>query len=280
MAKPPSTLTHSYTPLPLSYKEGISSASYREKLLRSRDSGDGLPREHHSLRRLRIESAVIASATGSALVELGHTKVLCQVMAPIPSSSSLLPSSLQLSMDDGTLFCEVKYAPHFAFSAVHLTANSVSAVDQQGKLPSMFRHESDLSSKLSAAIAAVVPLGQYPKHAIVVQITILQDDGGVLPVCVTAASLALVDAAVEILDTVTCCSTAVLDGKLLADPNLDEEQAADALVTLAVLPNWKEVTLWEQSGRLSASNTNEAIERCRDGCRTLHKFVREHFAAR
>ena len=43
----------------------------------------------------------------------------------------------------------------------------------------------------------------------------------------------------------------------------------------AVTPNHKKVTLWSQSGRLTSTMTNAAMELCRDGCRTMHKFMRE-----
>jgi exosome complex RNA-binding protein Rrp42 (RNase PH superfamily) len=33
---------------------------------------------------------------------------------------------------------------------------------------------------------------------------------------------------------------------LLADPTLEEMSVADCVVTLAILPNWKDVTVWEQ----------------------------------
>ena len=61
---------------------------------------------------------------------------------------------------------------------------------------------------------------------------------------------------------------------LLADPTHEEISQADAVVQLSLLANWKEVTLWNQSGRLSSSVANDAISLCRDGCRTMHKFMR------
>ena len=48
-----------------------------------------------------------------------------------------------------------------------------------------------------------------------------------------------------------------------------------ALICLAMTPNHKEVTLWSQSGRLSSDMASHAMELCRDGCRTMHKFMRE-----
>jgi exosome complex component MTR3 len=221
------------------------------------------------------------SAPGSALVELGHTKVICQVLGPVTASSDLVPSSVQLSMEGGTLYCEVKYSPHVGYPTPALVASSVSSMDHQqfshSKINSWtVTRETDLSSRLLTALSPAVPLQQYPKCALLVRVTILQDDGSALAACIAAASLALTHAGVEVYDLVTCCSVAVTDGTLLVDPDLQEEKEADAVVTLAMLPNWKEVSVWEQSGRLTPEVGNEAINLCRDGCRTMHRSLRDH----
>jgi exosome complex component MTR3 len=292
MPRTAAKLSNCYVPLPLSSltKVSVSKEKTKRKLPTERDSGDGskTKRDEHSLRRLFLESGVIPSAAGSALVELGHTKVIAQMIGPVTASSDQVPSFIELSMEEGTLHCEVKYSPNTVFPTSTLLAASVSTMDHHstnqlssGKINSWtIARETDLSSRLSSALAAAVPLKQYPKCALILKITVLQDDGNVLAACITAASLALADAAVEMYDLVTCGSVAVRQGTgelaLLADPDLAETQDADAVVTLAVLPNWKEVTLWEQSGSLSPDKVNQAMELCRDGCRTMHRFMREH----
>ncbi|KAG7372705.1 3' exoribonuclease family, domain containing protein [Nitzschia inconspicua] len=155
----------------------------------------------------------------------------------------------------------------------------------------------------------------YPKCTIVVKVTILQDSGSSLSASITAATLALVDARVELLDLVTSCTVAVMVtptttttnttntvsssnnmartdtnddnyendddtneeplAYYLVDPVEEETLKAQAYICLAMTPNHKEVTLWSQSGRLSASNASQAINLCREGCRTYHKLVRE-----
>ncbi|EEC48428.1 predicted protein, partial [Phaeodactylum tricornutum CCAP 1055/1] len=199
---------------------------------------------------------VLEAAQGSALVELGHTKVIGQVLGPVTASSSHLPPSLQLNMEEGVM--------HFELLST-------------GKINSWtIARETDLASNLSDALSASVPLRQYPKCALLVKITVLQDDGSILPACITAATLALADASVEMYDVVAASTVAVCDGLLVADPTLREVSAADAVMTLAILPNWKESTLWQQSGRLNPQRANEAMELCRNGCRTMHRFLREH----
>ena len=246
----------------------------------------------------------ITSATGSALVELGHTKVLAEVVGPTTdnqSNNNLIKTPN--NMDEGTLECHVTYVPNVGFpltALVATTASSLSDHSSQPQQPSIGRmttkigaHEQELSSQLLASLSAAVPLRAYPKHWIVVHVTVLQDDGSVLSACTTAASLALADASVEVYDMVTSSTVAVVFPQtptntkastttktktqsplLLADPTYAEMAHADAIVTLSLLASWKEVTLWNQSGRLSSGTANEAISLCRDGCRTMHKFMR------
>jgi exosome complex component MTR3 len=237
-------------------------------------------------------------ALGSSLVEFGHTKVLCEVhIAPIFFAGADSGGSSFPSVDTGNLFCTVKYAPHIGVHPVLQRARAVSALDNTtisaGKLgQEISLQESGLSHQLTSALLPVLPLEKFPKCTIVVKVTVLQDDGSCLSAAITAATLALVDAQVEILDLVTSCTVAVViassddrvdddDNKnndsalYLADPNEAESMKAQATICLAMTPNHKEVTLWSQSGRLSATMASQAMELCRDGCRTYHKFLRE-----
>jgi exosome complex component MTR3 len=246
-------------------------------------------RETHALRQLVLQSSAASpSASGTCLVELGHTKILCRVLAPLMANSPYLPPSVQLSMDEGTLHCEVKYASQFAYPLATLLASTVSSTDQtplsSGRMNSwIMTRETELSSRLSTALSSAIPLQAYPKCALLVQVTVLQDDGSLLSAALLGASVALGRARVDLLDTVTASSVALVrseDDAIWADPTLDESLQAKAVVTLAGWRGGKEVTLWEQSGdALSPEETNRALELCRDGCRTFQRFVREHLTA-
>lgn len=279
-------------------KKNQSQQQLPQQLARDSGNDQGESRSAHGLRWLRMETG-ITSATGSALVELGHTKVLCEVIGPTTTLTGNNAGSSNNNMDEGTLECHVSYVPNIGFpvtSLVGATASGLSDNSAQPQQPSIGRMntqigttEQELSSQLLASLSAAVPLKAYPKHWIVVQVTVLQDDGSVLSACTTAASLALVDASIEVYDMVTSATVAVMLPKvnaknttkqpssqlvLLADPTYAEVAHADAVVTLSLLANWKEITLWNQSGRLSSGVANEAIALCRDGCRTMHKFMR------
>lgn len=87
--------------------------------------------------------------------------------------------------------------------------------------------------------------------------------------------MALADANVELYDMVASCTVAVLGSAITADPTEDEMAVADASVVLAILPSWKDATLWYQSGKLSGERASQAVDLCRDGCRTMQRFMRQ-----
>lgn len=282
MPRPSTHLTNCYVPQQVIDDDEPSSTSF------PRSRADG--RQSHSLRQLVIQS----SSKDSCLVELGHTKVLCHVRAPLTANSPLLPSGINnnLQMDRGILHVECKYASQMSYPTSTLLASSVQNADQgaqnnimsAGKMNSwLMTRETELSSRLHTALSAAVCLEPFAKTCILVQLTILQDDGSVLPACVLASTVSLCLARVFLVDTVSACRVAIQgDGSLWADPTLQEEIApnAKAVVTLGLLPNSKQVTLWEQSGQaLSADETNKAMDLCRDGCRTMQRFVREYLIA-
>jgi exosome complex component MTR3 len=286
------SLSNCYIPLPLATKKETL-GERQKRLIATRSSGDQDARRQADpttrtptsavrgapqLRRLCLETSIIHNSDGSALVELGHTKVLAQAVGPITSTDSSTISS----MEEGTLVCSVKFAPHVGVKLESIVANAVTTLDSYhlsaGKISSLLStRETDLSSRLHAALSPAVPLQHYPKCIWNVNMTILQDDGSVLSAAIVAASLALSDANVELYDVVSSCTVAVFSecDEMLADPTQDELAAADATVTLAIMPSWKNVTLWQQSGKLSSDEASRAVDLCRDGCRTLQRFMRQ-----
>jgi hypothetical protein len=81
---------------------------------------------------------------------------------------------------------------------------------------------------------------------LILKITVLQDDGNVLASSQYRRVSRSIDAAKCVRfghDAAECGAVRQGGHTLLADPDFGGNTDADA-VTLAVLPNWKEVTLW------------------------------------
>ncbi|KAL7528486.1 hypothetical protein ACHAWF_002582 [Thalassiosira exigua] len=152
--------------------------------------------------------------------------------------------------------------------------------------PAAFPDEAYLSGRLREALSPAVDAGGLgSKMCVEVFALVLQSDGGVLGAAIVGASLALADAGVGMRDVVCSGSAAVMKledenegGKAsyraVADPTEDEILRASGVVTIAAMPNWGEVTVWDQFGKMSMEASAEAMELARDGCATMHKFLK------
>ena len=76
----------------------------------------------------------------------------------------------------------------------------------------------------------------YPRSVIEVRLQIACDDGSKFSCCLNAASLALLDAGVAMLDLAVAASAAVVENQLFWDPTRPEQRDA-ASVDVAILPN-------------------------------------------
>ena len=253
------TLVNCYTPLSIS-TDKLESQSQSERTDKERPDG----RATYGLRAWHFSPP--------GLIEWGYTKVFCHATVATSINEAV-------DMDAGVLKCEVRHRPQ---------PPSPSSAQLQ--------MEKELATQLWTALHAALPLQAFPKHIIQLQCSILQNDGGVLPACIVAATLALIHAGVDVYDLVTSCTVAIAsrekgggDDKnpsliFLADPTQRELETAYAVVTLATMPSWKQVTLWEQtttrhgptSDIKSAAVANQALSLCRDGCRTLHQLMSQY----
>jgi len=177
--------------------------------------------------------------------------------------------------------------------------DSHNSHQQQSRIISSFveQQQESLAQSLQSALQAAIPLEtavSLRNTVIALHFTILQDNGGVLQACTAAASLALTRAQVPMLDLVTAVQVAIVlkgnnnnnnnndsnnddtsndsdhDGDhhgiydLLVDPTRHELAGAAAGVVvgdlqIAMLPNRKLVTVWQQHSSMSTTATTTGI---------------------
>lgn len=307
MPRPAARLSNCYVPLPLS----ATTTKTESKKRGVRDDD----RQSFELRQLCLETSVLGDALGSSLLELGHTKVICRVSISVGEVVDIGTLDCKVQMAPHIAVNPISQRMQIATPATESASgnnNSSSSSNANNTGNQILYHsgrinaqimarEAYLSSQLHSAIQSSVHLEKFPKCSILVRVTVLQDDGSALSACITGATLALIDAKIPMYDVVTSCSVAVHlpdeedddkdgDTKMedddddddeeatalyLADPNEKELIKSQASICLAISANHKEVTLWNQSGRLTSSQANEAVELARNGCRTMHKFIRE-----
>lgn len=200
-------------------------------------------RSWDDLRQIYIRVSLLSSATGSAYFEAGGTKVFCAVHGPRSSTSNYTI--------DGSIFCDVRWAQFSGRS---------SALNRRGNMLSEEERES--SACLQRVLSAAVQLKSYPKSSIDVSAFVLEDDGGSFAAVITAASLALADAGVEMSDLVAGSTVAVQGKQLLLNPCGREEASASGSVRVAYMPTRAKVTDVMQTGEVDTDQFKEAIKLC------------------
>jgi len=215
----------------------------------------GLRRDGRGINQFRnifLKTGVLNQASGSAYIEINQTKVLCAVHGPHQSTK------LQFN-EEGRLNCEFKYA-------------SFSCADTRRKF-AQERDEKEFSRQMLQALENSVRLELYPKSLIDIYAFVLESGGATLAAALTAASLALADAGIEMFDLVSACAAAKVDGAIVLDPDEVEEKYQSGGLTVALMPSLNEITQLYQSGELEYEKAIEAQQLCLDGCAKLYSLM-------
>ncbi|KAJ4460439.1 putative Exosome complex uclease [Paratrimastix pyriformis] len=171
------------------------------------------------LRAISLDLKTVSRAAGSAFFQIGQTKVIAGIYGPHQS---------KLQTDQGQLKCTVTIAPFSGYRGVDAEMNA-SHKDRVGTAPA----ERMLAQQVAHAIRGCVRMERYPKSEIDLFVVVLQDDGGVLPASINAASLALVDAGIEMTGLVSAVHVGYAEGELFVDPAGDEQPLLEGLLLCA-----------------------------------------------
>lgn len=200
-------------------------------------------RRWDELRPIYMRVGMLSTATGSGYYEGGGTKIFCAVHGPRPSASNYTI--------DGTMHCDVRWA--------QFCGREGAAGGQSG---GMGEEERELSSSLQRSLACVVRLENYPKSRIDVSAFVLEDGGGAFAAVLTAASLALADAGVEMTDMMAGSTVSVIGKQLVVDPSAKEEGVANGTVRVGFASQRAKITDLMQSGEVDVEQFGEAIKVC------------------
>lgn len=194
---------------------------------------------------------------GSSSVDIGSTRVVCFVDGPkkITKSSVITSHKGRVNVFVGTSEC-----------------NADASKDNN-------HHITEIKSTLESALQSAICLRLYPRAEIDVQVTILSDSGGVLAACVMAASLALVDAGIQILDFCVSAHVVLLnDERLLIDPSNSElaKFKGDHLsVTVGYMASLKLVVCCNCVGVASQNKLKNAISAAKNASLQMYPIMRQ-----
>jgi ribonuclease PH len=174
------------------------------------------------LRPVKITSEFIPTAEGSALIEVGNTRVICTA-----SIEEAVPSFLRNS-GKGWISSEYAMLPR---STLTRTPREVSKGRQSGRT-----HE--IQRLIGRSLRAVTDLARLGERTIWVDCDVIQADGGTRTASITGAFVALglaleklveagTLASVPLRDFVAAVSVGMVEGEILLDLCYEEDSRAD-----------------------------------------------------
>ncbi|KAJ3369223.1 hypothetical protein GGF31_005505 [Allomyces arbusculus] len=244
----------SVIPLPL---EGEASAEQAPLLNQDAKRQDG--RNVETVRPFFIKTGAVPAADGSAFVEQGNTKVICAVYGPRPDRKLT-------DTDRGRMTVEFRLAPF-------------AQAKRRGFVKDVV--EKEYSQVLEDALAPAIVFESFSKAAVDVFVTVLEDDGTLAAVAagVSAASLALADAGIEMYDLVAACTAGFVDDMVVMDLTATEEKLRKGSMLLAYMSSLNQVSQVIQTGSVGATTAEEAMDFCIDACAEIHTLMSEALVA-
>lgn len=212
-------------------------------------------RNPDELRQIKITVGVVKNADGSAFIEFGRNKIIAAVYGP----REVHPKHMALQ-DRCILRCRYHMSP---FST------------DTRKNPAPSRREVEISKVMRESLEPALILEDYPRAAIDLFVEVLQADGGSRCAGITAASIALADAGINMRDIVSACAAGKIDNKIVLDINDTEDKEGGADMPVAYMPHLEQVTLLQLDGILTTEQFNECLDKAICGCNMVYEIQRQ-----
>ena len=143
------------------------------------------------------------------------------------------------------------------------------------KNPAPSRREVEISKVMRESLEPALILEDYPRAAIDLFVEVLQADGGSRCAGITAASIALADAGINMRDIVSACAAGKIDNKIVLDINDTEDKEGGADMPVAYMPHLEQVTLLQLDGILTPEQFNECLDKAIGGCNVVYEIQRQ-----
>ncbi|XP_042424117.1 exosome complex component RRP41 homolog [Zingiber officinale] len=209
-------------------------------------------RRPNDIRQIRAEIGVVAKADGSALFEMGNTKVIAAVYRPTE-----VQNKGQQINNQALVRCE--------YSMANFSTRDLQE-DQRG---------TEISLVICQTMEACILVHLMPCSQIDIFVQVLQADGETRSACINAATLTLADACFPMRDIVTSCSAGYLSSTPLLHLNYVEDSARGPDVTVGILAKMDKVTLLQMGSKLPIDIFENVMQLAIEGCKAIAQYIRE-----
>jgi exosome complex component RRP41 len=212
-------------------------------------------RAWNELRPISLQVGLLKNADGSAYIEWGKNKIMAAVYGPkeVHPKHQVLPDRALLR------------------SRYHMAPFSVD----ERKNPAPSRREIEISKVIREALVPAVIVEDYPRTAIEVWVEVLQSDGGSRVAGITAASLALADAGINMRDMVVGCSCGLLGDQVVSDLDDTEDKEGNGDMPVAIMPNLGQVSLLQVDGIYTREQFQKAFELAIEKGKEIYQMQRK-----
>ena len=231
----------------------------------------------NQLRPTKITTDYLMTAEGSALIEVGHTRVLCAA-----TIEDTVPPFLR-GAGKGWITAEYSMLPR---STITRSAREVT----KGK-PSGRTHE--IQRLIGRSLRSIVDLDALGERSIVIDCDVLQADGGTRTAAITGAYVALAIAigtlvkfkvltASPLLDSVAATSVGIVGGASLLDLSYEEDSRADIDMNLVMTGSNKFIEIQATAERSPFDDPQlaELLTLARNGTAELRTLQEQALAER
>ena len=221
-------------------------------------SPDGLRidgRKLDELRSIRIQAGALHQADGSAFVEWGANKVMAAVYGP----REVHPRHLQQN-DKAVIQCRYNMA---AFS-----------VDER-KRPGLDRRSQEISKVIAEAFESIVFAEEFPRTSIDIYIEVLQANAGTRCAGLVAASVALADAGIPMVDLLPAVAVGKVAGAIALDLKKEEDNFGEADLPMALVPQSGRLVLLQMEGHMTEEELAQALDLGVKGCRDIYEKMKQ-----
>ncbi|KAK6109012.1 3' exoribonuclease family domain 1 protein [Brugia pahangi] len=234
--------------------------------------GTNLEDEQNTFRSIVMQTDVLHDQKGTVYVEFGSTKIICSVDGP-----KEITKSTDVDPTEGQIYVFLKN--------VSAESNSVSG---SNSFSASNKENNRIRNAIESALRSIVCLELFCKAQIDVEITVLNDDGGVLAASLIASSLALIDSGIQVYDVCVAAHIVMLtDGRIIVDPSIssfplssipdseDFPRNAHLSVTVGIMPSLNQLTCCEFIGIAEPHQLRRAIAVAVENSLKLYPLVRK-----
>ncbi len=212
------------------------------------------------LRPLKITAGALHAADGSAFVEWGANKVMAAVYGP----REVHPRHLQEN-NKAIVQCRYNMA---AFS-----------VDER-KRPGLDRRSQEISKVIGEAFESVIFVEEYPRTSIDVYIEVLQANAGTRCAGLVAASVALADAGIPMVDLLPAVAVGKVAGEIVLDLKKEEDNYGEADLPMALVPQSGRLVLLQMEGHMTKAELSKALDLGVKGCQQVYEVMKDALRSR